>query len=709
MKSFFAPDSAGFAAGTVSGRLFLLVLTVCFVLTTAIFLITRPSDSPPVGFPDDREFRTPLRYSPGSFWLSLRDLHPRRNPDAGWVAAALKNLENIERNGQGPERNNALIARADLYFRLGYPRHGLNELNRAMEPPGEDGAATSYWWLKAELESSLGEDEALASTTLMLSEVGYERPEIDAFLSRRMPAVAPRFPRSAAILVWLVLLIGPALALALFFLRRTDQPKPSTRPAALRFSALRSGLAAVFIGTLLAWLFRLPGSLFSLPDSVGAAFHGLLSLLLVLIPAYREDRREWQTTWAFSAFVRFVGGWLLLMLAMPLTFFLSWLVLREMAFRLPFWALLQPTGPALGLPALSGLLLLGFPLILPVVLGWRRLSPADPGAAVLAQLSGPVHVWDIPGSRWANAVTIGYLSPTAGIAFTQPLLEGLTPDQVKAIGAHEEGHLRHRHLLLYFLFMFLAFLLTGFFAALNPMGIHRQLVFGPSLPFALALVLGLLLWTVLFASISRRCEREADQSAAAQCGREPYLTALTRLYDLNLLSEQAGQGAERWKTHPSLQERKQSLRQEDGRPFFPELRGPDELLTACWRSRLALEWKAGLSEAAHLVALEYEQNHDSASDRIANLALCHAGLGSECLVPKDCPKLEIILCAQKRAVRTADPNLPPGKVCLICREGVRLAMNQSFTWEETPEGCVFTFVSPENTSNQPPITKEPVS
>ncbi|HNV71034.1 MAG TPA: M48 family metalloprotease, partial [Candidatus Ozemobacteraceae bacterium] len=637
------------AAPTSSSyRVFLASIILCVTLTVGI-LFQGFSWSHSVLSPEEStELKDAVRTAPGQFWSAIRASRSVRD-QSGRLRGALAWLADAERDGNGPERNNALIARADLLFRHGYPEQALVELNRAMEPVSEEWGRTSYWWLKAELEHHLGLNDALASSTLMLLETGYDADEVDSTLAQRSPTPRLSLPQPLILPFWIFLLLFPS-----FHLWLTPAPKERSASSHLgqqRFGALRLGLAMIVVSTILIWVLRFPNAVFPEYPLTALLIHLASAYTLILYPAFRHDRGERQTTWSFPAFARFVSGWLIILLAMPLVFLLSWLLIREMALKLPFWAVLHPAGPALGLPALSGFLLLLLPWGIPLLLGWRSLRANDPQAALLADLPCPVYLWDLPGSRFANALTIGYLSPSTAIGFTQPLLDGLTGEQIRSIARHEVGHVHHRHLLLYFLVTMPAYLIIGLFSSLNPLGLHRHLVFGPSLPFALALILGFLLWLVLFASISRRCEQEADRFAATDGKREIFLRALTRLYELNLMTGDALAPAQtKLSSHPGLQERKRMLRETEGQPVFPTAVSTDLLLIACWRARLALEWKGSLTEATNLVAFEFDSSSNLLQERIAHCADRHAQLGSECLILPDAHGLDVLFCAQKNAV-----------------------------------------------------------
>ena len=125
-------------------------------------------------------------------------------------------------------------------------------------------------------------------------------------------------------------------------------------------------------------------------------------------------------------------------------------------------------------------------------------------------------VWDTGGSM-VNAAVIGFVPGMRYVLLTEVLLDSMTPPQIEAVFAHEIGHVKHRHLLWYFVF------LTGmtlFFA--GPAGAMWQLITpsyapGSAMETSLEYSLGagsLVVVLALFGLLSRCFERQADVFAA---------------------------------------------------------------------------------------------------------------------------------------------------------------------------------------------------
>jgi Zn-dependent protease with chaperone function len=167
------------------------------------------------------------------------------------------------------------------------------------------------------------------------------------------------------------------------------------------------------------------------------------------------------------------------------------------------------------------------PLLVRVVLGLHPL-PAGPLRDRLLAASrrldfraSDILLWNTR-SGMANAMVIGLLPWLRYVVFTDRLLAEFTEDEVEAVFGHEVGHVRHRHMLYYLVF------LTGSMAVLGLLADHYLLpLLGQVLPglaseareaggmrgdVMLFPVVGLLLGYifVVFGFLSRRCERQAD-------------------------------------------------------------------------------------------------------------------------------------------------------------------------------------------------------
>lgn len=130
---------------------------------------------------------------------------------------------------------------------------------------------------------------------------------------------------------------------------------------------------------------------------------------------------------------------------------------------------------------------------------------------------GRTLVWHTGGAM-VNAAVMGLLPRLRRLILTDALLELLERQQIRAVVAHEMGHVRHRHLP-WLLLAVLATLLAT--TALAAMGIRAagELTAGQFrvASFA-ALVLSLAVMLPVFGWVSRRFERQADLFAARSLG-----------------------------------------------------------------------------------------------------------------------------------------------------------------------------------------------
>jgi STE24 endopeptidase len=121
------------------------------------------------------------------------------------------------------------------------------------------------------------------------------------------------------------------------------------------------------------------------------------------------------------------------------------------------------------------------------------------------------------------------------VLFTDRLLDELTPDEVEAVFGHEVGHVRHRHMTLYVVFLGLSLaVFTGLAHAINRWleatgrvpGFFTWL--GEWETFISLLVMAVYV-VFAFGFLSRRCEREADLFGcrAVSCGQPDCATHST--------------------------------------------------------------------------------------------------------------------------------------------------------------------------------------
>jgi STE24 endopeptidase len=163
--------------------------------------------------------------------------------------------------------------------------------------------------------------------------------------------------------------------------------------------------------------------------------------------------------------------------------------------------------------ALVLVVFLSMPFVVRLVLGLRSMEPGplrsrlDEVARRLRFRCSDILIWNTRKGM-ANAMVVGILPWPRYVVFTDRLLHEFTADEVEAVFGHEIGHVKHFHMLYYFLFLSLSMVVLGVLAHLflsrflNADQQHLE-----ALPMA-GLVLVYIF--VVFGFISRRCERQAD-------------------------------------------------------------------------------------------------------------------------------------------------------------------------------------------------------
>lgn len=133
-----------------------------------------------------------------------------------------------------------------------------------------------------------------------------------------------------------------------------------------------------------------------------------------------------------------------------------------------------------------------------------------------------IMTWPAAAGRLYNAAVLGMLPRFRYVLFSTDLLRELPPEQITAVLGHELGHIRHRHLWIYLLFLFAAVVwswtlsvpLAGFLGTLD--GFESL---GAEARQGIAIVaLFLFFLRGVFGVLSRACERQADLAGAELAG-----------------------------------------------------------------------------------------------------------------------------------------------------------------------------------------------
>ncbi len=179
--------------------------------------------------------------------------------------------------------------------------------------------------------------------------------------------------------------------------------------------------------------------------------------------------------------------------------------------------------------------------------------------AARAGISGVrVFVMETFGYPFFNA----FAAPGRIIYVTRPVLSALTRDDFSAVAAHEIGHLvtmKTRTALILTILtgcVIASWFLVGRLAAL--------VSGGGSLIFEIAATLVFLILAIFFlGALSRRFETRADQTAAGLMGgAEKVISALEKIYSLNMVPRRFDRKGSENASHPSLERRVAVLRGE---------------------------------------------------------------------------------------------------------------------------------------------------
>ena len=118
------------------------------------------------------------------------------------------------------------------------------------------------------------------------------------------------------------------------------------------------------------------------------------------------------------------------------------------------------------------------------------------------------------GGVLANAGAMGFIGPTRYLLLSDALLNEMPPEHIRAIFAHEIGHIRSRHIPYFFLFAIASATLCS--AAAWGIGLLVHLEIREKDVISLALLAWL--WAVVFGYISKRFERQSDVIGAWASG-----------------------------------------------------------------------------------------------------------------------------------------------------------------------------------------------
>jgi STE24 endopeptidase len=275
--------------------------------------------------------------------------------------------------------------------------------------------------------------------------------------------------------------------------------------------------------------------------------------LLIKTAPYHLDKILRKTTWSLSHFL--------------------WLAVRgQIVFIVPMiiWASLSPFVPDGTLAYLICIFIYGFllyafsPLLLRFIWTSKPLDSPEMSKRIqrLCRKAGirvrEVRVLETSSGKVANAMVSGLFPFYRYIFFTDYFLTHFSSEETETVLAHEIGHIKKGHLWFNLGLVFIWIVASHFvYKGVEP-------IFKAA---GLSMIYFYLIWIFLFLGVitkfvSRRFERQADIYSVELTGElETYISALTKLTEINF-STKKWTGFDRLlKTHPDLEGRIKNLRE----------------------------------------------------------------------------------------------------------------------------------------------------
>jgi len=168
-------------------------------------------------------------------------------------------------------------------------------------------------------------------------------------------------------------------------------------------------------------------------------------------------------------------------------------------------------------------------------------------------------VWNMQGSKIANAGVSGLTAKSRYIFVTDSLLENFSADEIETIVAHEFCHIKHKHIPSYLIFsfgylIFYTFLYTRLFPVIEHIKLGN--ILSAFLGALVTIGAFLLYFVFIFRYLSRNFERQSDLCAISMTGKaDSFKSALTKLAWINYIPHRISRLSEIFRTHPSIDNR----------------------------------------------------------------------------------------------------------------------------------------------------------
>ncbi len=176
-------------------------------------------------------------------------------------------------------------------------------------------------------------------------------------------------------------------------------------------------------------------------------------------------------------------------------------------------------------------------------------------------------IWQTRSAQIANAAVTGLFPRSRYILITDRLLECLNVNEIEAVVAHEMGHLKHKHILIYLIYSVLYFFCYAAFQHyVRP--IYASWTSLPLWDAVFTILFFACYFVLLFRYLSRQFEHQADLYAV-QVTKDPeaFISALSKLSQVNRTPRLIRRWLEIFHTHPSIEQRCRFIEQTiDGVP-----------------------------------------------------------------------------------------------------------------------------------------------
>lgn len=645
-----------------------------------------------MNFPDDAELMKLLQMrDPANFWQQLGEVTGKKEVDHSLIYGAFARFNELSSTMTGDDRISVDAVRGALLTHLRHFEPALIDLKHVVANSRSVSETRKCLMIMSEIHAQTHNFSDLQKTDEQLRITGEafrtNVPEnIQEVIMRQKAYQKLHLPYYLA--VWFLLLIFPA---AITEIERRNWMK--------RFGGrdeLRGPYISFMYSPMCSTLMAISGIVFlavQIPHKLGIPgkyallfFHVFVVWLFCQLPLFLLENHVKKVN---RSLARYCFEKLTLVLLNHLSLiavFLTFMILHFMVAGMPIWPVLRPVGATVIPPALFALWVMLLQWLFPYLFTFSRISCNSQNHRVFVAGDGFRRGIVDLGSLQKNSATIVYGG----------LESALSREEFALLLQRSRRKYECGWLFFDFLLIILFAMIASMLIALDPFTWASFFLTGPGF-FEAVMVIGIsVLCYWARKHFARTGQFSADAELAGEGKAEALIKVLEKVNALNFFPESLREGDRNEFDPMSLDEARLKLRNADG-VFFPATSRPDcSVLVSLWRSRLAIDWKLGTEEAVYLTSLDYSVNAESADEELRSLACRHSRLGAECLYKHDRQELTIVFCCQKFSSFSAETPLPQQKICQICSEAMKKALQFGpFTWRNTEKGCILRCQQPD--------------